>query len=109
MWRNYLTVGLRALAKNRAYAAINIIGLALGIASCLMILSFVRYEFSYDSWLPDANTVFQVQDYYHADAQGTRVVGAEHFARERAGLNARPWTQGTVRAAESKPDLVLVG
>jgi len=71
MWRNYLIVGLRALAKNRAYAAINIVGLALGIAACLMILSFVRYEFSYDSWLPDSDQVFQVQDYYHPDAQGT--------------------------------------
>jgi putative ABC transport system permease protein len=70
MWRNYLTVGLRALAKNRAYAAINIVGLALGIASCLMILSFVRYEFGYDSWLPDADKVFQVQDFYRANAQG---------------------------------------
>ena len=29
MWRNYMTVGVRALAKNRAYAAINIAGLAL--------------------------------------------------------------------------------
>ena len=56
MWRNYLTVGLRALAKNRTYAFINIFGLAIGMAACLMILLFVRYEFSYDSWLPGART-----------------------------------------------------
>ena len=31
MWRNYLTVGFRALAKSRSYAAINIVGLALGM------------------------------------------------------------------------------
>src|SRR3546814_9674371 len=48
MWRNYLTVALRALAKNRAYTIINIAGLSLGIAACLLILSYVRYEFSYD-------------------------------------------------------------
>ncbi|VVS99649.1 ABC transporter permease [Sphingomonas sp. EC-HK361] len=71
MWRNYLTVGLRALAKNRAYAAINIIGLALGIAACLLILGFVRYEFSYDGWLADSDKVFQVQDYYRANARGS--------------------------------------
>lgn len=70
MWRNYLTVGLRALAKNRAYAAINIIGLALGIAACLLILGFVRYEFSYDGWLADSDKVFQVQDYYRANERG---------------------------------------
>ena len=32
MWRNYLTVGFRALTKNRTYAFINIFGLALGLA-----------------------------------------------------------------------------
>jgi len=35
MWRNYLTVGVRALAKNKTYAFINIFGLALGLAACL--------------------------------------------------------------------------
>ena len=70
MWRNYMTVGIRALAKNRAYAFINIAGLALGIAACLLILGFVRYEMTYDSWLPDADRTFQLQDFYHPTQQG---------------------------------------
>ena len=70
MWRNYLTVGIRALAKNRTYAFINIFGLALGIAACLLILLFVRYEFSYDGWLPDADSAFQLQNYYHPTEAG---------------------------------------
>ena len=70
MWRNYLTVGIRALAKNRAYAFINIAGLALGIAACLLILGFVRYEFSYDDWLPEADQAFQLQDYYLPTQRG---------------------------------------
>ena len=61
MWRNYLTVGVRALAQNRTYAFINIFGLALGLAACLLLLLYVRYETSYDTWLPDAERVFQVQ------------------------------------------------
>ena len=68
MWRNYLTVGLRSLTKNRVYAAINILGLAIGMAACLMILLFVRYEFSYDKWLPNARNVYQLQTFY-LDAQ----------------------------------------
>ncbi|MCW3837702.1 ABC transporter permease [Sphingomonas canadensis] len=64
MWRNYLTVGVRALMKNRTYAVINILGLAIGMAACLMILLFVRYEFSYDKWLPDAANTYQVQSWY---------------------------------------------
>jgi putative ABC transport system permease protein len=65
MWRNYLTVGVRSLMKNRAYALINILGLAIGMAACLMILLFVRYELSYDKWLPDSENIYQLQTWYH--------------------------------------------
>ena len=70
MWRNYLTVGIRSLAKNRAYAAINILGLAIGMAACLMILLFVRYEFSYDKWLPGAENAYQLQSWYKSRETG---------------------------------------
>jgi putative ABC transport system permease protein len=63
MWRNYLIVGLRALAKSRIYAAINILGLAVGMAACLMILLYVRYELSYDRWLPNAENIYQIQSW----------------------------------------------
>ena len=64
MWRNYLTVGFRALAKNKTYAFINIFGLALGLAACLLILIYIRYETSFDSWLPEAERTFQFQQHY---------------------------------------------
>ena len=61
MWRNYFTVGIRALTKNKTYAFINILGLALGLAACLMILLFVRYELSYDKGLPGSSQAYQFQ------------------------------------------------
>jgi putative ABC transport system permease protein len=64
MWRNYLTVGVRALAKNKTYAFINIFGLALGLAACLLILLFVRYELSYDKQLPGASQAYQFQSFF---------------------------------------------
>jgi putative ABC transport system permease protein len=64
MWRNYLTVGIRALAKNKTYAFINIFGLALGLAACLLILLYVRYELSYDRWLPNSENTYQLQSHY---------------------------------------------
>jgi putative ABC transport system permease protein len=64
MWRNYVTVGLRALAKNKVYAFINIFGLAIGLAACLLILLYVQYERSYDKWLPGSGQVFQFQSEY---------------------------------------------
>ena len=70
MWRNYLTVGIRALAKNRTYAFINIFGLAIGMAACLLILLFVRYEMSFDEWLPDNKRVYQLQSWVASEESG---------------------------------------
>ena len=70
MWRNYLTVGFRALAKNKTYAFINVFGLALGLAACLMILLYVRYELGYDKWLPNGENVYQWQTFYHDKQTG---------------------------------------
>ena len=50
MWRNYLIVGIRSLLKSRVYAVVNILGLAIGLAACVLILLYVRYEESYDGW-----------------------------------------------------------
>lgn len=69
MWTNYLLVALRVLARNRVYAAINIGGLALGLAGCLLILNYVHYERSYDQWLPDSNRIYQVQATWHEPGQ----------------------------------------
>jgi putative ABC transport system permease protein len=57
MLRNYLATALRNLAQHRLHAAINIGGLALGLAACLLILLFVRDELSYDRWLPSADRI----------------------------------------------------
>ena len=64
MWRNYWTVAVRALAKSKTYSIINIAGLAIGMAACIMILLYIRYEQSYDKWLPDAENTYQFQAWY---------------------------------------------
>ena len=69
MWRNYLTVGLRALTRNRTYAFINVFGLALGLAACLLLLVYVRYETTYENWQEGSDRVFQVQATWHEVGQ----------------------------------------
>ena len=61
MWRNYLITGVRALLKNKTYAFINIFGLGVGLAACLMLLIYVRYERSYDQWLDGSENIYHVQ------------------------------------------------
>src|SRR6185436_1712328 len=60
MWRNYLAAALRNLFRNRAYAAINILGLAVGFAAAILIGLFVRDELSYDRMWPDADRMYRL-------------------------------------------------
>src|SRR5687768_13329714 len=66
LWRHYLIVGLRNLVKSKIYAFVNILGLTVSLAACLMLLLYVRYELSYDSWLPEAERTYQLQSEYEA-------------------------------------------
>ena len=70
MWRNYLTAGLRALRRDPLFTTINLAGLAIGLAGCLLIVLFIRYQLSFDDWLPDADRIYQVQ---RIETTGTNV------------------------------------
>jgi len=70
MWRNYWTVAVRALAKSKTYSIINIAGLAIGMAACIMILLYINYERSYDKWLPDVENTYQLQAWYPTAKNG---------------------------------------
>ena len=58
MFRNYLMAALRNLARSRLYAAINIVGLAVGLCAALLIVLFVRDEYSYDRFFPGYRDVY---------------------------------------------------
>jgi putative ABC transport system permease protein len=60
MIRNYLTVAFRNITKHTFYSLINIFGMTIGIAACLMIFLYVADELSYDRFHPDADRIYQV-------------------------------------------------
>jgi len=60
MIRNYIKVALRNLWKNKGYSAINIIGLAAGLATCLLIIMYVWDELSYDKFNEKADRIYRV-------------------------------------------------
>lgn len=59
MFQNYIKIALRSLRKNKAFTFINIAGLAIGAACCMLILLFVAHELSYDRWNPNAERIFR--------------------------------------------------
>ena len=60
MLKNYLAIAWRNLRSNRGTATINLLGLTIGLASCMLILLYVRFELSYDRFHPESEKVFRV-------------------------------------------------
>src|SRR6186713_1729371 len=57
---NYLKVGFRNILKHKVYSAINLFGLAVGIAASLLIAVYIADELSYDRFLKDSDRIFRV-------------------------------------------------
>jgi len=62
MLRNYLKTAFRGLWKNKGFSAINILGLAIGLATCLLILIYVTDELSYDRWNVNADRIYRLDN-----------------------------------------------
>lgn len=60
MLKNYFKVALRTLRRHPGYTAINVTGLAVGMACCLLILLFVRDELSYDRFHANADRIYRI-------------------------------------------------
>jgi putative ABC transport system permease protein len=69
MFKNYLKVALRYLLKYKEYTAINILGLAVGITCCILIMLFVRSEFSYDKFHSKSDRIYRAWDHEKYEGQ----------------------------------------
>lgn len=60
MFKNYFKVALRSLWKSKGFSAINIFGLAIGLATCLLITLYVVDELSYDHYNKKAERIYRI-------------------------------------------------
>src|SRR5205809_6075801 len=60
MLKNYFTVALRNLLRNKIYAFINMAGLSIGLACAMLILLYVKDEVSYDRFHSNVNNIYRV-------------------------------------------------
>jgi putative ABC transport system permease protein len=60
MFSNYFKIALRNLRRSRAFSAINIFGLAIGLAACLLIAAYVRDETHYDRFATRSQDIYRV-------------------------------------------------
>ncbi len=96
MFKNYLKTAVRNLSHNKSYAVINITGLAVGIAACLLVFLLIQYETSFDNFHKNKERIYRVVSatktmngieyskgsaYPVADALRTDYPQLEHVAR----------------------------
>ncbi|MCP4724920.1 MAG: FtsX-like permease family protein [bacterium] len=63
MLKNYLKIAFRNIMKYKSYSIINISGLAIGIACCILIFIYVNHELSYDKFHPDNDRIYRVSSH----------------------------------------------
>ena len=62
MFRNYLLIAFRNFMRNKTFSFINILGLSIGIAFCLLTFLFVQDEWTYDTFHEHANTIYRLYE-----------------------------------------------
>ncbi|UCC39281.1 MAG: ABC transporter permease [Candidatus Aminicenantes bacterium] len=67
MFKNYLMIALRNIRKHKGYSFINIAGLAIGMACCLLILLWVQHEISYNRFHKNADSIYRIYTDFHYD------------------------------------------
>jgi len=69
MFKNYFKTAFRNLIRNRNYTIINITGLAVGIAVCMMIFIIIQFQTSFDNFHSKKDRIYRVlTEYHHAEA-----------------------------------------
>src|SRR5215213_4169463 len=69
MFKNYFKVALRYLSKHKDYTFINVAGLSVGIACCILIMLFVKSEWSFDRFHSKSETIYRawLQEHYKGE------------------------------------------
>ena len=86
MFRNYLTIALRNLNRQKSFSAINILGLAIGLGTCFLIVLYIQDELSFDSWHAKGDRVYRV-------IRETRSGGQSDYLPYTSGALARALEQ----------------
>ena len=65
MFSSYFRTAFRSLLKNKVFSFLNIFGLAIGMACCMVIFQYVTFERSYDKFHPNYENLYRVQYNYY--------------------------------------------
>jgi putative ABC transport system permease protein len=74
MIRSYIKTAFRSLKKNKGFTILNVLGLSVGLATCLLIIFYVVNEFSYDRYNTNADRIYRISE--DAKLNGNQIISA---------------------------------
>nr|WP_246463066.1 FtsX-like permease family protein [Nitrospirillum iridis] len=85
------------MARHKLYAALNVLGLGIGLAAAILILLFVRHETSFDAFFPSADRIYQIDTEVHDLGQAPRRIAKTGRAIGPAFAQDRPAVEAITR------------
>jgi len=101
MFRNYFKIAWRNVRRHKAYSAINILGLSIGIATCLIILQYVSFQLSYENFQVNRNQIYRVQQDRYDNGKLSTQWAAGAFGVGNAFKDAIPEVEDYVKLVQN--------
>src|SRR5215475_10527716 len=108
MFKNYLIVALRNLARHRLYSFINIAGLTVGLTCAIFVILFVRDQLSYDRWIAGTENLYRVENTLNMPGKPPARNATSPFPATQAMLDQIPEVVARTRLAR-RSMTILVG
>ncbi len=90
MFKNYFKIAWRNLLKNRGFTFINIVGLSIGVAACILISVYIIHESSYDKAVANSENIYRL---INRDIVDGRIDDGVHFSANMASTVAKDFAE----------------
>jgi putative ABC transport system permease protein len=101
MIKNYFKIAWRNMKRHKAYSGINIFGLAIGIAACMLILQYVWFEMSYENFQVKKDRIYRVQQDRYDNGKLSTQWAAGAFGVGNAFKDAIPEIEDYVKVVQN--------
>ncbi len=105
---NYFKIAWRHILKNKAFSAINIGGLTIGLASCLLLLIYINYEWGYDKQFKNVENIYAIENNQTGDGEIFTFMATPGELAQTI-QNEVPGVKNTVRVTYPSQELLNYG
>ncbi|WP_339708027.1 ABC transporter permease [uncultured Kriegella sp.] len=100
MLKNHLKIALRFFLRNKLFTGINVLGLSIGITAFILLISYIAFEKSYDSFIPEVDNLYRVTLTTNLGGNGFATSATNHPMAGPAMLSDFPEVESYTRIAD---------